>query len=156
MRTVAIFRHVAGAALEALLVSALILSGILTLAALGSEASGLGGVRETYAVRAWIAVGEASFGSGVMATVSAEPEAGPRGSKKAATTDVWVRARCHQAGTLVYFEAVKAEPDGTAWLQLGPTDRWTGGGATCQAESGHYDKFLRWKQLASTEFAVAP
>jgi hypothetical protein len=73
------------------------------------------------------------------------------------TDKPWVFARCYQSGVLVYdqrhglYDDYRFEPVFT----LGPTMKWTGGGANCVAD------LVQWvnadpRVLATTQFDVAP
>jgi hypothetical protein len=67
-----------------------------------------------------------------------------------------VVAQCYQDGSLVYAESHgfwSGSAFGTTFT-LGPTDRWTGGGATCTTDLIDYTKGKNGQKLASTSFDV--
>ncbi len=87
------------------------------------------------------------FGDQVTFTVSTD-----------GTDRPWVNARCFQAGELVYeqwhgiYEDYFFEPVFT----LGPTPKWTSGGANCVADLVQWLKNGSPKTIASVQFDVEP
>jgi hypothetical protein len=71
------------------------------------------------------------------------------------TTATWVRARCWQAGVLVYEQFARYGATGTAALVLGPTQMWPGGAATCTGEEGFWRNGTRWRVVSTDAFAVS-
>lgn len=104
--------------------------------------------------------GNGNHTSGTIVLDQSDPHFGDQVTFTVSTdrTDYpWVFARCYQSGELVYdqrhglYEGYRFEPVFT----LGPTPRWTGGGANCVAD------LVQWvngdpRVLATTQFDVAP
>jgi hypothetical protein len=119
-------------------------AGLLALVALslvaGTALAGKpsGGVATGGAVR----VLDGSFGGTTTAY------AGP----SSATT---VRARCYQAGTLVYEQYRPFDASRTAILMLGPTPAWASGAANCTAEDGYWRRGTTWRVTSRSTFSVS-
>jgi len=144
MRPSSIARQTAGVTVEGLLIlgtiAALVLAG--TVATRGEP----GGATSAFAGRnsGVITVPDGVFAGTTTATANPGDE------------DTWAMAVCSQAGTVVYRQAVKVDPSThQATFTLGPTQLWSGGAATCQAEEGYWFKGTRWRVLATTTFNVS-
>jgi hypothetical protein len=143
-------RHVTGIGLQALLLAAIIGTVALAMSAIYKPAGFVAGVDQVDAAkpqRGTISVAlPVQHGDTTTATVN------PGG------TDVYVRIRCWQDGTLVYGKFVDVDAANQAVLGPLASVHWTSGGATCEAEEGYFTRngLGRWVVSASTSFHVDP
>ena len=147
-------RHAFGALSEALIIAAII--GALVFGyAVVSGASPLG-ANDAFAARGGNGNGH---GGGNTAGGTLTVPDGVFGGTTTATAnpggDAWVKARCFQDGTLVYYQSDHVDLNNQVVLTLGPTPLWSAGGASCTAEEGYYTSNWAWRTLATTTFQVA-
>ena len=145
-------RHAFGALSEALIIAAII--GALVFGhAVVSGASPLG-ASDTFPARGGNGRGGGNTTGGTLSV----PD-GVFGGTTTATAnpggDAWVKARCFQNGTLVYYQSDRVDLNNQVVLTLGPTPLWSAGGASCTAEEGYYTSNWAWRTLATTTFRVA-
>ena len=145
-------RHAFGALSEALIIAAII--GALVFGhAVVSGASPLG-ANDAFAARGGNGRGGGNTTGGTLSV----PD-GVFGGTTTATAnpggDAWVKARCFQNGTLVYYQSDRVDLNNQVVLTLGPTPLWSAGGACGTAEEGYYTSNWAWRTLATTTFRVA-
>ena len=141
--TATLARHATGAVLESLILAALIVALLLSIAPFVTSEGSVPGVGTANAAKYWLEVNDGAFATTTQAEVYGD------------RTDYWVKAKCFQNGNLVYYEVVTADASGHATLTLGPTPNWASGSADCAAEAGYHGRNLRWHRVATTTFAVA-
>lgn len=135
-------RHTLGAAMEALLIVAIVAALAVGVALSTGHPAGASGVRAATAAPS-ISVPNGVYAGTDVATV--DP---PTGS-------IWVDARCYQGSVLVYEQWAAVNASMQATLTLGPTPSWMGGAASCTATANVLQRSGRFKQVASTSFSVA-
>jgi hypothetical protein len=92
--------------------------------------------------------GQAHFGGNVNFTASTSATAYP-----------WVQVQCSQNGTMVYTQVhgfFATAYDYNQPFQLGPTQSWTSGGASCIARLYNTNNGALSEVLASTTFNALP
>lgn len=134
-------RHVGLVALEALLIAAIVWVATMALAG-ATQSDGLAGSAHAGRTTASITIAAAGRGHPVVATVTPS-DAG-----------MWVHATCSQAGSTVSSVWARVDAHGRASFDLGRSDRWSSGDASCVGEEGYFSANGRWRVLASTNFAV--
>jgi hypothetical protein len=139
-------RHVTGAALEALLIAAIIALVALAMSGFYQPAGFIAGVDNADAAgrtSARITIPDGVFGGTTTAT------ANPGG-------DSWVYVACYRSGERVLGAYERVNSDNQATFRLGPTPSWASGAAHCVGQEGYWSKAGRWRVLAETTFEVAP
>jgi len=150
-------RHILGVAVQALLVTAIVVA--LVIAAATAAGSAPGGANSVFAAKGGNGHGHGPGGGGGGSDASVTVPDGVFGGTTTATAnpggDFWLKARCFQNGTLVYYQSEHVDLNNQVVFTLGPTPLWIGGAADCTAEAGYYATNWAWRSLATTTFSVS-
>ncbi len=144
--TTSAIRHALGALAEALLLVAI---GVALLATLAPA----------YIPAGWFAGSADAKGRASTSSVTISVNDGRFGGNAAGQVSgsgaSWVNVVCTLSdGSIGMTTWVRPDATGAVAFGLGPTPSWSAGGASCTATAGAYSSNGRWRALASTTFTV--